>query len=373
MVLIRSENTFKGLLQIKGRNFCFEVECNEKSEIIIESLQLDWRLHKWLGSSLINFLKNKFDSVQDFYTKFYEFVNKNLSCELELDYWALNPLDAYSFIKTLQEELRSIGEIVKSFNIEDKLISLEIIDDQFRSHKAVLKLPQNYPRESVIIVSHNLPIVNECGQENTSDWIAVHSVLEFSKKFEEVVNVFQDFWNLISLVDANCWVLDPPSPTFKDVFRRIKLSNTLSVAFTVNPYQPRQLPIIKLFGRQTDVDNFQEVLQKNLSKDMWDCNQDLIYNISNVLDVTIPNKMFSEDIDMFGVAEEEECAICYEWRLNNEIPNEICEKITCKSLFHTTCLFTYLSSISKNQLYFGKIQGQCPNCEDIISCSVPKN
>lgn len=370
MVLVRINDSFRGFITVHGRRYCFEINYDES--FTKSSLKVDWKLNKLLGSSLKNFLQNEFYDVQQFYIQFKDFVNSQIRIEVELEPWLKNPLNTCTLIKALQQDIKTAGEYIKFINMDARTVDIETIDAQFRSHKAVLKLNQGYPKQPVEILYLDLPKVKSVFNDNICDFSSICTVSEFSRKFVSLVQTFQEFWNVLSVVDSHCWVLDPPNPTYQDVFRRIKLSDTLSVGLTLNPLKPRQIPGLKLFGCQSDVNNCREILQKNLEKDTsWDCNKDLIYNISNMLDMNIPNKLFAEP-DALKLDEEQECAICFMKRLNDELPNEVCDAPTCKTLFHSVCLFTYLSAFPKNREYFSKIKGECPNCDSVISCSVPK-
>lgn len=59
-------------------------------------------------------------------------------------------------------------------------------------------------------------------------------------------------------VTRNCWVIDPLKPNKSHLYRRIHLSQSLSVTITIDPLNLTALPVIKFSGcdnevkRQTD-------------------------------------------------------------------------------------------------------------------------
>ena len=54
---------------------------------------------------------------------------------------------------------------------------------------------------------------------------------------------FVPFWDEMSLIDNNCWILEPIRPTKTDFYRRINLNvNNVSMNIKVDPRNPREIP-----------------------------------------------------------------------------------------------------------------------------------
>ncbi|KAK6637256.1 hypothetical protein RUM44_007670 [Polyplax serrata] len=369
MVLVQVGTSFRGLVTVGNRKYSFELA--KGKEITNSTIKLSWRLKKLLNHRLDCFLENEFKNPYDFHDKFTEFVRETLKNDKRnSEDWLKNPLGFCTLITSLQEDLKTSGKYIKDVNIDKMILTVEMVDAQFRTHTAVLKLSEGYPKEPVKVEQINLPSAKTLFNEDKFDFEKAHTVDDFCKQFEKAIVAFQDFWNIISPIDIHCCTLDPPHPTYCDTYRRIKLSNTLSLGLTLDPLRPKQMPKMKLFGCKEDIDKQRDILQKNLEKELWDCQEDLIHNLNKILELLIPNKIYGDHIDRLGITHRSECAICFKERLNDELPNEMCNEPGCKSIYHTLCLFTYLSSVPKNREYFGMMQGECPNCNAAISCPV---
>lgn len=140
---------------------------------------------------------------------------------------------------------------------------------------------------------------------------------------------------------------------------------------TFNPLVPRQRPDIRFLGCRSSVNEIQEVLQKNLEEEIWDEDMDIVYNLNNILDVDLPSKPDVDEEEQVDLINPGECAICFTSRLDNKIPTLICNNTNCMSEYHEECMFKYLRAIPSNKNYFGRIQGECPNCDQVIYCPVP--
>ncbi len=51
------------------------------------------------------------------------------------------------------------------------------------------------------------------------------------------------FWDEMSLIDNNCWILEPIEPKKTDFYRRINLNvNNVSMNIKVDPRNPKEIP-----------------------------------------------------------------------------------------------------------------------------------
>jgi len=54
-------------------------------------------------------------------------------------------------------------------------------------------------------------------------------------------------------ITRNCWVIDPPEPNKSHMYRRIHLSQSISVTITIDPLNPTALPTLKFSGSDNEV------------------------------------------------------------------------------------------------------------------------
>lgn len=55
------------------------------------------------------------------------------------------------------------------------------------------------------------------------------------------------------LINRNCWVIDPLEPDKSHMYRRIHLSQSISMTVTIDPVNPTALPVIKFSGTDSEV------------------------------------------------------------------------------------------------------------------------
>ena len=87
-------------------------------------------------------------------------------------------------------------------------------------------------------------------------------------------------------------------------------------------------------------------------------------NIRRVLNVTFPAR--SELSEQSGI----ECAICYTSRVNDALPDRVCDDTNCCKSFHSKCLLEWLRSVPSSQQSFDTVFGRCPYCTHPINVKV---
>jgi E3 ubiquitin-protein ligase FANCL len=155
--------------------------------------------------------------------------------------------------------------------------------------------------------------------------------------------------------------------------RRIALGNHCSLQITIDPLRPKAVPETRFLGSDTVIVPLREKFNKNLHQ--WSNSAGLRANLENVLGVTFPSPKTSkkEDFSM-------ECAvsslifhlrlpnkICYAYRLENAIPDRVCDNLKCGKAFHRLCLFEWLRAIPSSRQSFDTIFGTCPYCSNPIT------
>lgn len=160
-------------------------------------------------------------------------------------------------------------------------------------------------------------------------------------------------------VTRNCWVIDPLKPNKSHLYRRIHLSQSLSVTITIDPLNP--LPVIKFSGcdnevkRQTDdvsnnihvcfiyMHDVYNYLNTNLISNLiyvnmlilqkWDHDCSILENLKMLLNMyEFPEQQ--ESMEEKKAIINNECGICF----SDELPDKICNNKKCMRYFHSVCL-----------------------------------
>ncbi|XP_015588766.1 E3 ubiquitin-protein ligase FANCL [Cephus cinctus] len=261
----------------------------------------------------------------------------------------------------LKNALNTPSDVQLSSNSNLDLIKLTLKDVSI-----VIRRNSNSINPWEIVTSYlpEIPGVEPLGKN-------VSSLLDIRKKFQMHVQLLEKTWHTLFLIDRNFHVIDPLEPKHHHFYRRIYLSQILSVLITIDPLHPNEHPHIKLMGCNTETEKYTEIISKNLEN--WDPENDIIQNLLSLLNLTeFPQPPIDDNKDKGGIVNDDECCICFSYELDNEqAPEKICDNRKCKRRFHTLCLRTWLQGVAGNEIVFDHICGKCPNCGENISCSIP--
>ncbi|XP_029174028.1 E3 ubiquitin-protein ligase FANCL [Nylanderia fulva] len=181
-------------------------------------------------------------------------------------------------------------------------------------------------------------------------------------KFKWQVEILRKAWEQLEEIDENCWVIDPLKPNKSHMYRRIHLSQSLSVTIIIDdPSNP--LPIIKFLGSDNEVKRQMDDVSNNIHKWNYDCS--IFENLKmllNMYEFSDPESIEEKNV----VINNRECGICF----SDELSDKICNNEKCMKHFHSACLSRWLQTNSGNQVVFDHIYGTCPYCKEKISCSI---
>jgi len=62
----------------------------------------------------------------------------------------------------------------------------------------------------------------------------------------------------------NCWIIDPLEPNKSHMYRRIHLSQSISVTITIDPLNPTALPRIQFLGSDNEVKRQKDDVSNNI-------------------------------------------------------------------------------------------------------------
>ncbi|XP_011631280.1 E3 ubiquitin-protein ligase FANCL isoform X1 [Pogonomyrmex barbatus] len=188
-------------------------------------------------------------------------------------------------------------------------------------------------------------------------------------KFKWQVEILERAWEQLKQIDENCWVIDPLEPNKSHMYRRIHLSQSVSVIIIIDPFNPTAVPTMKFLGSENEVKKQRDDVSNNLHN--WDQNCNIIENLLVLLNLyAFPEQQESLD-ESKGIISSHECGICFSEKSEiDELPDKICNNEKCMKHFHSVCLSKWLQTNARNQVVFHHIHGTCPHCKENIFCSI---
>uniref|UniRef100_A0A8D0HJF6 E3 ubiquitin-protein ligase FANCL n=1 Tax=Sphenodon punctatus TaxID=8508 RepID=A0A8D0HJF6_SPHPU len=215
-------------------------------------------------------------------------------------------------------------------------IKLKEEDSCGRQHLITLKLNAKYPAEPPDCFV-DLPI------QFVVSWIPQSSLINIHSQFL-----------------AKTWILEPEKPTRSATARRIAIGNNVSINIEVDPRHPTMLPECYFLGANHVVNPLRMKLNNNIH--LWDPEISLLQNLKEVLEIDFPSRTVLEKSDLTM-----DCGICYAYRLDGAIPDQVCDDSRCGQPFHQACLYEWLRGLPSSRQSFNIIFGECPYCNKPIT------
>ncbi|XP_075781639.1 E3 ubiquitin-protein ligase FANCL isoform X2 [Pelodiscus sinensis] len=203
---------------------------------------------------------------------------------------------------------------------------------------------------------------DSCGRQHliTLKLNAKSSLIDIYSQFLAALESLKEFWNAMDEIDKMTWVLEPENPTRSATMRRIAIGNNVSVNLEVDPRHPTTLPECYFLGADHAVNPLRTKLNNNMH--LWDPDITLIQNLKDVLETDFPSRAMLEKTDFTM-----DCGICYAYRLDGALPDQVCSDSRCGQPFHQACLFEWLQGLPSSRQSFNVIFGECPYCNKPIS------
>lgn len=349
MVIQNLEGTkYDGYINVMNEEFHIKIEY--PSDISRATISCDWKLRCLLADAL-DVLKQRLlqsKSLPSFLQELKRIIEKKLEVTQKGQVYK-EPVICGQIIS----EIEILGwDKLQSVDAEFTLLQFLYTDDKGREHSLHVKLHPQHPLEKPHC-STELPA------QFDPHWTNKSTLEDLYKQFKQSVETFQLFWDCTEAIDKNTWVLEPELPTFNAVYRRIAISSSASVQITVDPKQPKMLPNCRFMGADHSVAQLKKNMNSNLYQ--WDPEGDLLENLQTLLDITFPSPTTSKK-EEFSM----ECGICYCYKLDTELPNEVCNDVRCRQAFHHACLYEWLRSAGCRQS-FNTVFGECPYCSQPIT------
>jgi E3 ubiquitin-protein ligase FANCL len=257
------------------------------------------------------------------------------------------------FYKQLMSDLNEIGwDKVVDLDTNLSCITICVKDSSNREHIIIVD-SKNLPYKC----SAQIPVQVDIGKGE--EHVKLQDIID---KHRQAFDKLQDFFEIIEDLDANTWILEPEKPTRAHCMRRIGIGNHSSIQIEIDPQRPRLAPEVRFLGADSIITPLRDNYNKN--QHLWNNNALLRVNLENTLGIKFPQRNQS-NVDEGDMSEK--CSICYAYRLNNQVPDKVCDNTKCCQPFHSQCLAEWLRSIPKAQQSFNTIFGACPYCSSAIS------
>ncbi|KAI1315760.1 hypothetical protein EDD11_000363 [Mortierella claussenii] len=287
--------------------------------------------------------------------------NRSLNADQE------RPLSYWSHI---MEQLDAVGwERVTNLNKDLSQVQIELCDASQRKHTLTVRFPPGYPVASLVLEPLETP---ECDTERLSQTLPTKALapkqglglVAAIEQAEKQLQDFKEFWDVMQDIDEKTWVIDPEQPTRADRMRRCVLGNHCSIQMTVDPMSPRSMPDTRLFGPTTTVEPLRNKLYRNAN--LWKLPRE---NLEALLELPdgFPSQV-SVNKDEINI----ECGICYSFRFEGQIPDQLCSSVKCQQPFHRACLYDWLRNLTTTRQSFNTLFGVCPYCDETITTTAPR-
>ncbi|CAB1449876.1 unnamed protein product [Pleuronectes platessa] len=142
--------------------------------------------------------------------------------------------------------------------------------------------------------------------------------------------------------------------------RRIAIGNNVSIKVEVDPRHSKMLPECCLLGAEHVVTPLRNKLNSNMH--LWNPDSSVLRNLRDVLEIEFPSPATHEKSDF-----STECGICYSYRLQAAIPDQVCNDPRCGQPFHQACLYEWLRALPSSRQSFSTVFGECPYCSKPIT------
>ncbi|XP_026046445.1 E3 ubiquitin-protein ligase FANCL [Astatotilapia calliptera] len=258
------------------------------------------------------------------------------------------------YYSQLISEMETLGwDKLLFIDTEFRMLRLKAEDSAGRQHILTVKLKSKHPAETPEC-SADLPV------PLAINWTAQSTLEQLHSQFLLVLESLSEFWDVLDEIDSKTWILEPEKPCHSDTTRRIAIGNNVSIKVEVDPRHPKMLPECCLLGAEHVVTPLRNKLNANMH--LWNPDSSVLHNLQDVLEIEFPSPATHEK-SSFNL----ECGICYSYRLEAAIPDQVCNDPRCGQPFHQTCLYEWLRALHSSRQSFNIVFGECPYCSKPIT------
>ncbi|XP_044069914.1 E3 ubiquitin-protein ligase FANCL isoform X2 [Siniperca chuatsi] len=255
------------------------------------------------------------------------------------------------YYSQLISEMETLGLLF--IDAEFRMLKLNVADSSGRQHIFTIKLKPKHPAEAPDC-SADLPI------HLAITWTPQSTLDHLHSQFLLVLESLTEFWDVLDEIDSKTWILEPEKPSRSDTMRRIAIGNNISIKVEVDPRHPKMLPECCLLGPEHVVTPLRNKLNANMH--LWNLDSSVLHNLRDVLEIEFPSPATHEK-SSFNV----ECGICYSYRLEAAIPDQVCNDPRCGQPYHQACLYEWLRALPSSRQSFNIVFGECPYCNKPVT------
>ncbi|XP_061481761.1 E3 ubiquitin-protein ligase FANCL [Rhineura floridana] len=347
----REGSVYEGFITAQGRDFHIRILLPLDLQLKNARIQCSWHLKNLLDGYqqiLKQRLQHSLDLVS-FLVELKTILEVALKKTQELH--ETPPPDYYA---GLIRDIETLGwNKVEFVDPDFSTIRLKAEDSCGRDHAITLKLNPKYPTEPPDCLV-DLPV------QFSISWTPRSSLLSIHSQFLAALESLKEFWNALDEIDEKTWVLEPEKPTRSATMRRIAVGNNVSVNIAVDPRHPTMFPECYFLGADHVVNPLKHKLNSNIH--LWDPETSLLQNLKEVLEIDFPSREALKKSD-FSM----DCGICYAYRLDGTIPDQVCDDPRCGQPFHQVCLYEWLRGLPSCRQSFNVMFGECPYCNKPIT------
>ncbi|XP_026880116.1 E3 ubiquitin-protein ligase FANCL isoform X2 [Electrophorus electricus] len=347
IALDKKKTVYDGFVSVQERDFRLRIILPSDHQLKQAKLYCCWQLKRLL-KGYEHIVKQRLHHSSDL-----EVALKNQpGCH------TMPPPQYYSQLIT---EIESLGwDKLLYINTDFCTLKLKADDSAGRQHTITVALKPKYPIEAPEC-SADLPVPLVITWSPQSTLASIHS------QFLLLVEALAEFWAVLDEIDKHTWVLEPEKPTRADSMRRIAIGNNVSIKVQIDPRHPKMLPECCLLGAEHMVTPLRNKLNANMH--LWNPDCSILQNMRDVMEIEFPSPATHEK-SSFSM----ECGICYSYRLDSAIPDQVCNDPRCGQPFHQACLYEWLRGLPTSRQSFNIVFGECPYCSKPITVkmAIPK-
>uniref|UniRef100_A0AAY4E5L4 RING-type domain-containing protein n=1 Tax=Denticeps clupeoides TaxID=299321 RepID=A0AAY4E5L4_9TELE len=309
--LNKQKTVYDGFITVQDRDFRVRISLPPDLQLKRAKLHCCWQLKRLL-KAYQPILKQRLQRSSDLGSFILELKTVlEVALKNRPDHVTIPPPQYYS---QLIAELESLGwDKLLFIDTEFCTLRLKGVDSSGHEHVLTVKLKPKYPFEAPEYTA-DLPV------PFSVTWTLQSTLAHIHKRFLAELEGLAEFWSVLDEIDVQTWVLEPEKPSRADTMRRIAIGND------TNP----------------------------------DCG--VLQNLKDVLEIEFPSPATHEKSSL-----STECGICYSFRLESAIPDQVCNDPRCGQPFHQACLYEWLRGLPTSRQSFNTVFGECPYCSKPIT------
>ncbi|XP_062851652.1 E3 ubiquitin-protein ligase FANCL isoform X2 [Trichomycterus rosablanca] len=340
VALDKEKTIYDGFISVQEKDFRLRITLPPDHQLKQAKLHCSWEM-KQLLKNYQHILKQRLQHSSDL-----EVALKN-----QAGWQSFPPPQFYSRLIT---EIDSLGwDMLLFIDTDFHTLKLKGEDSSHRQHVCTVKLKSKYPAEAPEC-SADLPI------PLAITWTPQSTLAHIHSQFLLIVEALAEFWAVMDEIDEHTWVLEPEKPSRADTMRRIAIGNNVSIKVEIDPRHPKMLPECCLLGAEHVVTPLRNKLNANMH--LWNPACSVLQNMKDVMEIEFPSPTTHEK-SSFSM----ECGICYSYRLDSAIPDQVCNDPRCGQPFHQACLYEWLRGLPSSRQSFNTVFGECPYCSKPIT------